>query len=132
MHVIPVEKAIETENHSLDIEHISHWLKKYQGKYAAGPCSCRMSRAAMGEGCGDDPDDWCIGVGDMADYLVETNKGHYVTYDEVMRILQKPRTTALCTRSPTLTARTRFLPSATAMSTSATPCAPASCSTPPT
>lgn len=27
MHVIPVEKAIETENHSLDIEHISHWLK---------------------------------------------------------------------------------------------------------
>ena len=89
MHVIPVEKAIETENHSLDIEHISHWLKKYQGKYAADPCSCRMSRAAMGEGCGDDPDDWCIGVGDMADYLVETNKGHYVTYDEVMRILQK-------------------------------------------
>ena len=48
-----------------------------------------MSRAAMGEGCGDDPDDWCIGVGDMADYLVETNKGHYVTYDEVMQILQK-------------------------------------------
>ena len=89
MHVIPVEKAIETENQSADIEHISHWLKKYDGKYAAGPCSCRMSRAAMGEGCGDDPDDWCIGVGDMADYLVETNKGHYVTYDEVMQILQK-------------------------------------------
>ncbi len=96
MHVIPVEKAIETENHSLDIEHISHWLKKYQGKYAAGPCSCRMSRAAMGEGCGDDPDDWCIGVGDMADYLVETNRGHYVTYDEVMRILQESRGQRLC------------------------------------
>ena len=89
MHVIPVEKAIETENQSVDVEHISHWLKKYDGKYAAGPCSCRMSRAAMGEGCGDDPDDWCIGVGDMADYLVETNKGHYVTYDDVMQILQK-------------------------------------------
>lgn len=28
MHVIPVEKAIETENRSADIEHISHWLKK--------------------------------------------------------------------------------------------------------
>lgn len=27
MHVIPVEKAIETENRSADIEHISHWLK---------------------------------------------------------------------------------------------------------
>ena len=29
MHVIPVEKAIETENQSVDVEHISHWLKKY-------------------------------------------------------------------------------------------------------
>ena len=25
----------------------------------------------------------------MADYLVETHKGHYITYDEVMQILQK-------------------------------------------
>lgn len=89
MHVIPVEKAIETENRSVDIEHISHWLKKYDGKYAASPCSCRMSRARLGEGCGDDPEDWCIGVGDMADYLVETKKGHYVDYDEVMRILKR-------------------------------------------
>ena len=28
MHVIPVEKAISTENQSLPIEHISHWLEK--------------------------------------------------------------------------------------------------------
>ena len=89
MHVIPVEKAIETENQSVDIEHISHWLKKYDGKYAASPCSCRMSRAKLGESCGDDPEDWCIGVGDMADYLVETKKGHYVDYDEVLRILKR-------------------------------------------
>lgn len=89
MHVIPVEKAIETENQSVSIEHISHWLKKYDGKYAAGPCSCRLSRQTFNEGCADDPQDWCIGVGDMADYLVETNKGHYVTYDEVMEILKR-------------------------------------------
>lgn len=89
MHVIPVEKAIEMENQSVDVEHISHWLKKYDGKYAASPCSCRMSRAVLGEGCADDPEDWCIGVGDMADYLVETHKGHYVDYDEVMQILKR-------------------------------------------
>lgn len=89
MHVIPVEQAIETENQSVDVEHISHWLKKYDGKYAASPCSCRMSRCTMGEGCADDPEDWCIGVGDMADYLVETHRGHYITYDEVMQILQR-------------------------------------------
>lgn len=90
MHVIPVEKAIEMENQSVDIEHISHWLKKYDGKYAASPCSCRLSRKTYGEGCADDPADWCIAVGDMADYVVETQKGgRYVTYDEVLEILKR-------------------------------------------
>ena len=90
MHVIPVEKAIEMENQSVDIEHISHWLKKYDGKYAASPCSCRLSRKTYGEGCADDPADWCIAVGDMADYVVETQKGgRYITYDEVMDILKR-------------------------------------------
>ena len=89
MHVIPVEKAIETENKSVSIEHISHWLKKYDGVYAASPCSCRMSRAKLGEGCGDDPQDWCIAVGDMARYIVETGRGRYISYDEVLEILHK-------------------------------------------
>lgn len=90
MHVIPVEKAIESENTSVDVEHISHWLKKYDGKYAASPCSCRMSRKTYDEGCGDDANDWCIAVGDMADYVVETQKGgRYIEYDEVLEILQK-------------------------------------------
>lgn len=90
MHVIPVEQAIETENQSVSVEHISHWLKKYEGKYAASPCSCRMSRAKLGEGCGDDPADWCIAVGDMADYVVETQKGgRYITYEEVLELLRK-------------------------------------------
>lgn len=88
MHVIPVEKAIESTNESVSIEHISYWLEKYDGKYAASPCSCRYSRAVLGEGCADDPENWCIGVGDMADYLVETQKGHYVDQDEVYRILK--------------------------------------------
>ena len=80
MHVIPVEKAIEMENESIDLEHISYWLDKYEGKYAASPCSCRRSRLTHDEGCGDDPEGWCIAVGDMADYVVETQKdGHYIT-----------------------------------------------------
>ena len=90
MHVIPVEKAIEMENQSIDIEHISHWLKKYEGKYAASPCSCRLSSQTYEEGCADDPEDWCIAVGDMADYVVETQKGgRYITYEEVLDILKR-------------------------------------------
>lgn len=89
MHVIPVEKAISVENESVDLEHISYWLKKYEGHISAGICSCRYSRQKMGEGCIDDPDDWCIQVGDMADYTVETGRAHYITTEEALEILQK-------------------------------------------
>ena len=90
MHVIPVEKAIRMEDKSISIEHISHWLDKYDGKYAASPCSCRRSRKTYDEGCGDDEEGWCIAVGDMADYVVETNKGgRYITREEALAIFEK-------------------------------------------
>lgn len=89
MHVIPVEKAIATENEAISVERISYWLKKYEGKYAKSMCSCRISRAKLGEGCGDDPENWCIALGDMADYVVETDRGEYITYDEVLAILKQ-------------------------------------------
>ncbi len=89
MHVIPVEKAISMENESIDIEHISYWLKKYEGHIGASICSCRYGRKKMDEGCADDYQDWCIGVGDMADYCRETGRGHDVTYEEAMAILKR-------------------------------------------
>lgn len=89
MHVVPVEKAIEHENTTADVEHISHWLDKYDA-YAKSPCSCRLERRTKGEGCGDDPEDWCIAVGDMAHYVVETNKGGtYISREEVLDILER-------------------------------------------
>ena len=90
MHVIPVEKAIEMENESVDLEHISYWLSKYEGKYAASPCSCRRSRLTHDEGCADDPEGWCVAVGDMADYVVETQKdGRYISKEEALDIFRQ-------------------------------------------
>ena len=89
MHVIPVEKAISMENESIDIEHISYWLKRYEGHIGASMCSCRYGRKLLDEGCADDPELWCIGVGDMADYCRETGKGRDVTYEEAMEILKR-------------------------------------------
>lgn len=90
MHVIPVEKAIEMENESVDLEHISYWLSKYEGKYAASPCSCRRSRLTHNEGCADDPEGWCIAIGDMADYVVETQKdGRYISKEEALEIFRQ-------------------------------------------
>ena len=86
MHVIPVERAIECENRAADVERISHWLKKYD-RFSVGACSCRMSERVRGSNAGSDPQNWCVGVGDMADYCVETGKGHFATYDEVIDLL---------------------------------------------
>ena len=89
MHVIPVEKAIESKNEAIGLEKISYWLEKYEGKYAKSMCSCRASRQKLGEGCGDDPENWCIAVGDMADYVVETQRGEYITKEEALDIFRR-------------------------------------------
>ena len=89
MHVIPVEKAISLENQSIDIEHISYWLKRYEGHIGASICSCRYGRKKLDEGCADDYRDWCIAVGDMADYCRETGRGRDISYDEAMEILKR-------------------------------------------
>jgi len=88
MHVIPVEKAIESESTSVSVEHLSHWLHKYD-KYSLGVCSCRRQQTMRGEGNGDIEGDFCIGVGDMAEYCVSSGKGRYATYDQVMEILER-------------------------------------------
>ncbi len=89
MHVVPGEKAIPSEQKSVDLEHLSHWLDKYDGKYAVGACSCRRSHRVRGEGCGHLEEDMCIAVGDMATYAIETNKARPATREEVMEILQR-------------------------------------------
>ena len=89
MHVVPVEKAIPADSQSVSIEHLSHWLKKYD-TYALGVCSCRRAQTVRGEGSGDLADLWCIAVGDCAKYSIETGKdGHEATYEEVMEVLQR-------------------------------------------
>ena len=89
MHVIPVEKEVSMRSEALNIEKISYWLKKYEGHISAGICSCRYSRAKLGEGCTDDENDWCVQVGDMADYTVETGRAHYITTEEALEIFRR-------------------------------------------
>ena len=89
MHVIPVEKAIPAECESLDIEHISYWLKKYEGQIGLGICSCRKQQTERGEGSGDIMQYWCMGLGDFADYCKETGMGYDITYEEALEVLER-------------------------------------------
>ena len=88
MHVIPVEKAVQATNESIDLERISYWLDKYEGHISAGICSCRASRAVLGDGCTDNEDDWCVQLGDMVDYTVETGRAHYITKERALEIFE--------------------------------------------
>ena len=89
MHVIPVEKAIPAGSKSVSVEHLSHWLKKYD-YFSVGVCSCRRSQTVRGQGTGDIEDHWCIAVGDCAKYCDETGKdGKHITYEEAMEIIQR-------------------------------------------
>lgn len=89
MHVIPVEKAIEAVNDSIPIEHVSHWLDKYEGKLSIGVCTCRRQQAMRGEGDGSVEQECCIGLGDLAEWCVNTGRGHYITKEEAIAVCER-------------------------------------------
>ncbi len=89
MHVIPVEKAIDVQSESVPVEHLSHWIDKYD-TFCAMTCSCRRAQRVRGEGVGDIEGHMCIGVGDIAEFLVESGKdAYYISKDEVREILKR-------------------------------------------
>jgi NADPH-dependent glutamate synthase beta subunit-like oxidoreductase len=88
MHVIPVEKAISLENSSVPVEHLSRWIDMYD-KYGISECSCRKQQTMRGEGSGEIRGDYCIGMGDMAEYMDSRGIGHYITKEEVYEILER-------------------------------------------
>lgn len=88
MHVIPVEQAITLENQTADVEHLSRWIDMYD-KYGISECSCRKQQAIRGEGSGEIRGDYCIGMGDMAEYMDDRGIGHYISKEEVYEILAR-------------------------------------------
>ena len=89
MHVIPVEKAIDPRIESVSVEHLSHWLNKYD-KFCKMVCACRKAQRVRGEGVGDIEGKMCIGLGDIAEFLVETGKdAEYITREEAMEIIER-------------------------------------------
>ena len=89
MHVIPVEQAIPGESQSASVEHLSHWLQKYD-KFCSMVCACRKAQRVRGEGVGDIEGHMCIGVGDIAEFLVESGKdARYITREEALEIIMR-------------------------------------------
>ncbi len=89
MHVIPIEKAIDHISNSVSVEHISHWLEKYDGLLSVGQCTCRKQQTMRGEGSGEINGEFCIGLGDLAEYCVNRGMGRYITKQEALEILER-------------------------------------------
>ena len=89
MHVIPVEQAIPADSKPTSVELLTKWIDKYD-KFCSMVCACRKAQRFRGEGVGDIEGHMCIGVGDMAEYLVESGKdAKYITKEEVVEILKR-------------------------------------------
>ncbi len=89
MHVIPVEKAIDASSTSVSVEHLSHWIDKYD-TFCSMVCACWKAQRIRGEGVGDIEGHMCIGVGDIAEFLVTSGKdARYITKEEVKEILER-------------------------------------------
>ncbi len=89
MHVIPVEKAIDPKIESVSVEHLSHWLNK-NDRFCKMVCACRKAQRIRGEGVGDIEGYMCIGVGDIAEYLVTSGKdAQYITREEALEIIER-------------------------------------------
>ena len=89
MHVIPVEKAIDVCSTAVSVEHLSHWIDKYD-TFCSMVCACRKAQRIRGEGVGDIEGHMCIGVGDIAEFLVTSGKdAKYISKEEVKEILER-------------------------------------------
>ncbi|MBQ1396825.1 MAG: FAD-dependent oxidoreductase, partial [Eubacterium sp.] len=70
-------------------EHLSHWLNK-NDRFCSMVCACRKAQRVRGEGVGDIEGHMCIGVGDIAEFLVESGKdARYITREEAMEIIER-------------------------------------------
>lgn len=87
MHVIPVQKEVDMQNEAADHESIRYWLDKYEGQYAKSVCSCRANRKVYGENVGDSPESWCLCIGPLCDFIVETKRGERIDRKEAEELL---------------------------------------------
>lgn len=114
MHVIPVEKAIEMENGTIDIEHLSYWLKNTKVTLALAFAPAAMAEPNSVKAAATLVK---IGVSALAIWLTTAARPEKVTTSPTTKqckFFATQKQTASFTKSPTLTAKTRFLQSATA------------------
>ena len=86
MRVIPLGRSLPKGEEVDYRDDLEYYLNKYD-TFSVGPCSCRTSRTAMGEGCGHMAKDRCVKLGKAAKYFIRTGKDREITREEAEKIL---------------------------------------------
>ena len=101
MRVIPIESAISGETRKASYEEVSKYLNE-NDIFTVSDCSCRITRRAMGEGCGHLAEDMCIQMGHAAEYYIRTGRGRQITREEAFEIIKRAEENGLMHQIPNL------------------------------
>ncbi len=86
---LPVQKAIENDPKTVDIDTLDYWINKYDGHLSKAVCQCRRGAIANGEGGEEPAQEWCIQLGEFADNCVKFGRATRITKEEAYEICQE-------------------------------------------
>jgi len=93
MRTIPVQKSIDVPNDVMPYEMAENVIRK-QTTLAVANCICRQAMRLVGKGC-NKPEESCLALGFVADYVVESGRGRHISAAEALDILQRADETGL-------------------------------------
>ena len=87
MKVTPVMKEISAQQKVYAYEDVLTFINKAE-RYSVADCACRTAAKLVGKGCEHPIEDTCLQFDDTADYYVRTGRGHYITKEEAIQVLE--------------------------------------------
>jgi NADPH-dependent glutamate synthase beta subunit-like oxidoreductase len=99
MRVVPVESAVKDDPELQDYETISHYIDTAED-ISVAPCSCRVSRRLMNEGCGHLEQDMCIQFNKGARNFIHNGHARRITKEEAYAIVKKAEDNGLMHEIP--------------------------------
>ena len=86
MKVTPVMKEINAQQKVYAYEDVLTFINNAQ-RYSVADCACRTAAKLVGKGCEHPIEDTCLQFDDTADYYVRTGRGHYITREQAIEVL---------------------------------------------
>ena len=86
MKVTPIMKEINAQQKVYAYEDVLTFINNAK-RYSVADCACRTAAKLVGKGCEHPIEDTCLQFDETADYYVRTGRGHYITREEAIGVL---------------------------------------------